>query len=278
MHVKILGTDKEFEDLLKSSKVLIVDFFALWCAPCRAAKPLFEKYAVSYHPIVFASVDIEILKSTARKYNVTSIPTFIVFKDGNPVETIKGVQQQQLEAALRKHHVADTGATDTSVKGYVNINENIENKQVECLNLQSDLDPRDIFATKGYIESDVDEQLMIYIPFNQAAKVHSLVFKSEIESKAPRTFKIFTNRTNCPAFEDVESFMPSQEFEEITYENGVATVALRFVKFQSVTSLVIFVESNIGDEETTRIDKLNIIGEVLGTTKVENIKKLEDAH
>lgn len=88
-HIKTV-TDSNFEqDVLNSSKPVLVDFWAEWCGPCRALTPILEEVAANYDDnVIFAKVNIDENPQTPSKYGVMSIPTLILFKNGQ-VEAIK---------------------------------------------------------------------------------------------------------------------------------------------------------------------------------------------
>lgn len=83
-------TDSNFEqEVLKSSKPVIVDFWAEWCGPCRALGPIFEEVAASHHEqITFGKINIDENPATPSQFGVMSIPTLIIFKNGQ-VEAMK---------------------------------------------------------------------------------------------------------------------------------------------------------------------------------------------
>ena len=82
-HTKAV-TDAGFEqDVLNSSKPVLVDFWAEWCGPCRALTPVFNDVAESHHEkVTFVKINIDENPKTPSKYGVMSIPTLILFKNG----------------------------------------------------------------------------------------------------------------------------------------------------------------------------------------------------
>ena len=75
-------TDKNFEEHLKKGGILLIDFWADWCPPCRAFGPIFEASAVKHADMVFGKVDTEAQRSLAGAFDITSIPTLAIFRDG----------------------------------------------------------------------------------------------------------------------------------------------------------------------------------------------------
>ena len=87
-------TDQNFEqEVLKSEIPVIVDFFAEWCTPCKMMAPIFEEIGAKYDgKVKFLKLNVEEARETAMKYGVMSIPTLIVFKSGDAIETMVGLQ------------------------------------------------------------------------------------------------------------------------------------------------------------------------------------------
>lgn len=81
-------TDGDFEEkVIKADRVVLVDFYADWCGPCKMAAPVIEELADEYEgKVVVAKLDVDANQASAVKYGVMSIPTVIVFKGGKEVE------------------------------------------------------------------------------------------------------------------------------------------------------------------------------------------------
>jgi len=98
--IPVVVTDNTFEtEVLKSELPVLVDFWAEWCAPCKMIAPAVEELAKSYDgKMKFAKLDVDNNNKTALQYGVMSIPTLIIFKDGQEKERIVGaVPKGQLE-------------------------------------------------------------------------------------------------------------------------------------------------------------------------------------
>jgi len=99
-------TDSTFDTAIKNtSKPILVDFWAEWCMPCRMMAPIIEELARDYSgKTVFAKINVDENCETAERFNVVSIPSFIIFKNGQPVEQILGAcGPKPLEEAIKKH-------------------------------------------------------------------------------------------------------------------------------------------------------------------------------
>lgn len=90
-------TDQSFEtEVLKSSTPVMVDFWAPWCAPCRIVGPIVDQLGEEYKDkIKVLKMNVDDNSQTASNYGVMSIPTLIVFKNGQPSKTIVGAQPKE---------------------------------------------------------------------------------------------------------------------------------------------------------------------------------------
>lgn len=102
--IKVLNNENFKSEIENSDKVVIVDFFATWCGPCKMLTPVFEELSNSMTDVDFVKVDIDQSLRIAQEYNITSVPTMMIFKNGKPVDTIMGfVPKQNIENKLRMY-------------------------------------------------------------------------------------------------------------------------------------------------------------------------------
>ncbi len=98
-------TDSNFDDeVLKSEKPVLVDFWAPWCGPCRAIGPIVEELADAYRDRVkIAKLNIDENPKIATIYGVMSIPTLILFKNGSAMDKLVGLSpKERLEGLIKK--------------------------------------------------------------------------------------------------------------------------------------------------------------------------------
>jgi thioredoxin len=74
--------ESSFSDIIEGNNLVIIDFWAEWCGPCRAYAPVFERVSEEFSDVVFAKVDTEVEQALAGSFGIRSIPTTIAFKDG----------------------------------------------------------------------------------------------------------------------------------------------------------------------------------------------------
>ncbi len=99
-------TDADFEaEILKAELPVLVDFSAVWCAPCKMMAPVVDGLAVEMGgKVKVRQMDVDANPGTPAKYGIRGIPTLLIFKGGELVESIVGVvSREKIAAALNKH-------------------------------------------------------------------------------------------------------------------------------------------------------------------------------
>jgi len=280
--------------------------------------------------ITFAKCDVDKNQQIASSLGVTALPTFLMLKDGKEANRVQGANIALLQSEVRKLVSEDgpstpSGSGETAVwigneipKPYSDVTGQTDLKQLDLLNSMGNVrvlfdsskpsqaalanskkgkgneagEGGDGKAVQDWVESDTDEQLMLFMSFNSIIKVHTIQITSlapppgaeedgdddddEVPSR-PGVLKIWANHPQILSFDEGEDKEPTQLIELKTadwnLENGTISVPLRFVKFQSVSTInILFVEAEKEDAEKVRVDRIRIIG---GTGEKKEMGKLE---
>ena len=98
--------DSDFDDeVIKSKMPVIVDFFADWCGPCKSMAPIFDELSDKFeNKIKFFKVNVDESQEIAQQYGVMSIPTLIIFKKGQVIKSLVGLQDSESITALLKEN------------------------------------------------------------------------------------------------------------------------------------------------------------------------------
>lgn len=231
------------------------------------------------------------------------MPTFLIFKAGREVKRVRGADPKGLDAAVKQLAEEAGKADDGSAgegssssggmwkgaavpRGYGEVTEEVDIKGLDFLNLDGEKgDKRSVFApeqpsalgSKGkapaspdWIESDTDEQIMLFIPFQSTIKLHTLHITSvpqpdDGDIVRPKTVHLYTNRSHVLGFDEADDTPAAQtlviEEKDWDAKTHTAKLDLRFVKFQNISSITIFVADGNGNGEKVRVDRVRLFGE-----------------
>lgn len=102
MSVITINNNNFSQEVLNSDKTVLVDFFATWCGPCKMLSPIVDELAGEHPEIKVCKIDVDQEQELARQFQVMSIPTLIVFKNGQPVNKSLGLKSKKdLEAMIK---------------------------------------------------------------------------------------------------------------------------------------------------------------------------------
>lgn len=284
---------------LKANPLLIIDFYATWCGPCKVISPAFDRLATPHESspsIIFAKVDVDKAKDVAQTCGITAMPTFQFFKNGSKVDEVKGADVQQLTtkigyytAAAAKENTAQGASSASASKskkadstaGPGSLRSIIDIDAAKLLNNSILSSARNIASPPpaGYaVASASGARLLIHLPFTQAVSpshLHMTIAKDSL-SNAPSRIQVGTNVpvrvTKSPEGVesndlDMESLVKAENTQAFNvfsdeYVDGKAELKLKTSKFTAIKSLTIRVDANLsGDEKTiTKIGTMDIIG------------------
>ncbi|KAI2466500.1 thioredoxin [Annulohypoxylon bovei var. microspora] len=100
-----ISSSNEWQRILGSSTIVVTDFYADWCGPCKMIAPTFESLATKYTKpgkITFCKVNVDNQQAIAQSHGVRAMPTFLIFKNGSVIETIQGANPPALSSAVEK--------------------------------------------------------------------------------------------------------------------------------------------------------------------------------
>ena len=103
---KIINTSQFKESVEQNSGVVVVDFFATWCGPCKMLAPVFEQAGEEMkNDATFLKVDIDQSLEIAQQFRISTVPTMMIFKDGKPVESLVGFMPKDAIVQKVKSHL-----------------------------------------------------------------------------------------------------------------------------------------------------------------------------
>lgn len=146
-----IGSPTQFSNLLGTSNIVIADFYADWCGPCKQIAPVYEQLSAQLsrpNKITFSKINTDRQQELAQAYGVTAMPTFMIFKNGRRTDSIQGANMQALSSAIKKvadeANKVDSGSGESSSgkywigaplpKNYSDITDQVDVLGLELLN------------------------------------------------------------------------------------------------------------------------------------------------
>ncbi|KAF5988470.1 thioredoxin 1 [Fusarium coicis] len=212
--VVTIDSKRHFDSVLKSSRIVIADFYADWSDTSNQIAPIYERFArdvAQPNLITLVKVNSDNQPELSQEYKITNPPTFIVFADGKQVDKVQGADPQKLKDTLMKIPALATSLNEKTARenagsasggpswkgmeaprGYNDITDQIELRDLEVLNADESAGTvRVLFdgsrpsglgngkgTSKDYVQSGADDQLLLYIPFQSIVKLHTLQLTS----------------------------------------------------------------------------------------------------
>ncbi|XP_052872300.1 thioredoxin-like protein 1 [Anopheles cruzii] len=278
MSVRTINDEGHFQAELSAAgaKLVVVDFTATWCGPCRNIAPLYEQLPAKYPKAVFLKVDVDKCSETASSQGVSSMPTFIFYRARTKIDRLQGADINGLEAKIQKHYVSSVDESGEDYgQGMLDLTTFIQKNQCECLNEADDHPLTNALSSSGgHLASDCDEQLIISVTFNQIIKLHALKIKAP-PTHGPKNIRLFINQPRTIDFDMADSHVSIQDLEVDPKDLETGNpIKLKFVKFQNVQNIQLFVKDNQSGGETTIIDHLAFIGQPIQTTKMDDFQRV----
>ncbi|OBZ88426.1 Thioredoxin-1 [Choanephora cucurbitarum] len=97
-----IGSTETFKKVIHHHKLIVVDFYAVWCGPCKVIAPRLEGFSKTYTDAVFVKVDVDSLKDVAAEYQIRAMPTIMFFKNGQKLGEVVGADLKEIEASIQR--------------------------------------------------------------------------------------------------------------------------------------------------------------------------------
>ncbi|XP_039765670.1 thioredoxin-like protein 1 [Pararge aegeria] len=277
MGATVIENEAHFQSEMANAgtKLVVVDFTATWCPPCQRVAPFFEQLPAKFPRAVFLKVDVDRCAETASAQGISAMPTFIFFRNRTRIDRLQGADTAALENKARQYYgTEESGDDDNSVAGHMDLTTFITKSECECLN-EADDHPlgHALTSSGGYLASDCDEQLIINISFNQLVKIHSVKIKAPSD-KGPKFVKLFINQPRTLDFDQASGNASIQDLEFSPSDLEGNPVPVKFVKFQSVQNIQLFIKDNQSGGDVTQIDHLVLYGSPISTTNMGEFKRV----
>ncbi|XP_020213637.1 thioredoxin H2-like [Cajanus cajan] len=95
-----------FNQIKDSPKLVVIDFSASWCGPCKFIEPAIHAMSQNFTDVDFVKIDVDELSEVAQEYGVQAMPTFVLLKKGKEIDNVVGAKKEELEKKIEKHRAA----------------------------------------------------------------------------------------------------------------------------------------------------------------------------
>ncbi|KAG5366392.1 Thioredoxin-2 [Yarrowia sp. B02] len=287
-------------DKVLASELVIVDFFAEWCGPCKVISPFVETLQADYSQVLFAKVDVDQGKEIAAKYSVASMPTFVYFHKGKEVNRVVGADRAGITTGLDQlvalnpaavKTLPETGASEAAApsaddaeiakfvpKNMEVLNSGIDFTSTEALNIANNGDVRKVLKdglNGAEFASDMDSQILLNVQLQNNAKIQTILLKKPAvsgDNQIPSHIKVWANQPNL-SFDDTQS-VEAQHDGAVDFDGEWAEIKLRYVRFQNVSTISMLIEGE-DEDECTNLDRVVLVGSS-GEARSGKLEKMSD--
>lgn len=276
MPVHQVHENEEFGPIINTAgnKLLVVDFYADWCGPCRAIAPYFEELSNTYTDAVFVKVNTQSADKIAESFRVRGIPYFVLMRNGTMVDTLTGANKEELKAKIEKALAGQESSSSKSetlygIPGATDLSSLIDKTKSECLNEDEEhpwLNAVVEHDSSANLKSDCDEQLLLSINFQNAVKLFGIKLAGGIG--CANKMRIYINQTMALDFDKAENGKSTLDVDvekEQCTDDGNA-ILLPKLKFANVRNISIFIPGNHAGDDVTVIKKLIFLGQPHGSS------------
>ncbi|KAK7368139.1 hypothetical protein VNO80_10161 [Phaseolus coccineus] len=92
-----------FDASKQINKLMVIDFTATWCGPCKQMDPVIQDFAAKYTNVEFIKIDVDELMGVSEEFQVQAMPTFILMKKGKVIDKVLGAKNEKLQKLIEKH-------------------------------------------------------------------------------------------------------------------------------------------------------------------------------
>eukprot|EP00003_Mantamonas_plastica_P009501 TRINITY_DN1887_c0_g1_i2.p1 TRINITY_DN1887_c0_g1~~TRINITY_DN1887_c0_g1_i2.p1 ORF type:complete len:187 (-),score=33.00 TRINITY_DN1887_c0_g1_i2:73-576(-) len=117
MPYTVIEDEDEFNEALTKAedKLVVIDFWATWCGPCKAIAPAYQRMSDEYKNAVFLKVDVDEVPEVSNRFGVRALPTFVFLRKGNVLTERKGADERSLEATIKSLLEANSNGLDEMI-------------------------------------------------------------------------------------------------------------------------------------------------------------------